>query len=236
MAVTKCFHWLLAGYLILSSSLSYASISVSDLVVNLSGNSLSKNISIHNNGTTTEYVEINPLLVEHPGKENEKKAAIKNPRELGLLITPKKLVIPPGQSRTVRMVSTKQPTDVDRIYRLKVTPTTGKLITPKGITKSQIGLKLIIGYNLLVIVRPLKEKHDLKIARQGELVTVVNLGNTNVKLENGVQCSQPKVCVKLAVPNKRLYAGNTWQFKVKEDHPVKFETYYDAQRSLLQSN
>ena len=66
------------------------------------GKPLRKDIEVENPSSENLYIEITPAVVEQPGTEDEQRIAISDPRESGLLVTPNKLVVPPGGRKLVR--------------------------------------------------------------------------------------------------------------------------------------
>ncbi len=92
----------------------------------------------------------------------------------------------------------------ERVYRVTVKPVTGE------VTSSENGLKLLVGYDLLVLVRPNVIKAGVNVARAGRNLTLTNNGNSSVELADGKQCDENgKNCQ--ALPSKRLYAGAAWE-------------------------
>ena len=85
----------------------------------------------------------------------------------------------------------------------------------------------MVGYEILAIVYPNNPQPDIEVHREGQQITMRNNGNTNVLLREGFQCSDPKLpreeCA--ALPSRRLYPGNEWQFELPYDLPV---TYYHS--------
>ena len=63
------------------------------------------------------YVEVVLYEVKNPGEENEERIVVTNPKEAGFLVTPNRLVIPPGSRKLVRFVNMK-PLDKERIFRI----------------------------------------------------------------------------------------------------------------------
>jgi hypothetical protein len=92
----------------------------------------------------------------------------------------------------------------EHIYRVTVKPVVG------DVSASDNGLKLLVGYDLLVIARPGSATPDLRVGRAGENVIISNRGNVSVELTDGKRCSKVTEICK-ALPPKRLYAGASWQ-------------------------
>jgi hypothetical protein len=68
------------------------------------------------------------------------------------------------------------------------------------------GLKLIVGYEMLVIQRAAAPEAHLTGARANDVLTITNSGTTNAELFQGQQCAPGgKDCAPLA--SHRVYAG-----------------------------
>lgn len=101
--------------------------------------------------------------------------------------------------------------DKDRVFRLAVKPYTGKLkVDASSDDKTRSAIKVLIGYDLLLLSRPSKLKPDLKVTRSADSIEFRNSGNTNVLLRDIKQCNKNKTdCIDLQ-PN-RLYAGEVYR-------------------------
>lgn len=185
-------------------------------------------IEITNTGDENLYVSIEPAEIVNPGRPEERRVANPNPGELGLLISPNRLVLGPGERKVVRLSLLERPEDRDRIYRVAVKPVIGEIVA------RQSGLKLVVGYDVLVIARPENARARLEVSRSGNEVEFRNVGNTNALLFNGRQCAEEQTdCAEL--PSKRIYAGNAWQlqlpgtgqgrFMIDSDGGITVETF-----------
>jgi P pilus assembly chaperone PapD len=238
--MNKIIGALVAFLLFLTASPSYAMIGVSPVIIDLDPQSKNiaasrtQDVRVYNHGGEIAYIKITPRIVDHPGTKHEKQIEVKNPQELGMLVSPRKLMIPPGQFKLVRFVFTKKPGKVDRIFRVDIQPVSGSLLLPKT-KKEEVGIKLMVGYAVLVMQRPNNPMPKLSIKRDGRIVTVKNTGNTNVLLADGTQCENgSKKCVELET--HRLYAGNTWTFKAPKALPVRFKGFYGDELTIVDSN
>lgn len=178
---------------------------VSQLIVELkSAESRAADIEIHNDSVERAYVSIEPREIVEPGMEQERSLLSPDPEKLGLLVSPRRLVIEPNQRRRLRVAAIGLVPSRERVYRVTVKPVAG------NVTGAESGLKLLVGYDLLVLVRPPYPKPDINFRREGQLLTIVNRGNASVELADGKQCdSEGHHCRQL--PSKRLYAGATWR-------------------------
>ena len=176
-----------------------------------------KDVEISNHGEEPLYVEVEPHEVLAPGTDQEERARILDPREAGLLVTPNKLIVPPGATKVIRLVKMGI-SSKERVYRIAAKPVTG------GVEATSSGLKIMVGYEILAIVYPSQPDAKLKIERDGRKLFVQNNGNTNVLLRQGFQCetsdTPQEECTPL--PSRRVYPGNSWELDLPHDLPVKY--------------
>ena len=193
------------------------------------GKPLRKDIEVENPGSENLYIEITPTVVEQPGTEGEHRVAISDPRESGLLVTPNKLVIPPGGRKLVRLVSLQPLGEKERVYRVTFKPVVGDLET------EQIGVKILVGYEVLVLVQPATPEPNLIATRSGTSLSFENKGNTNVLLREGKQCpdgasDDSENCKRLN--GKRLYPGNSWSVDLPFNKAVDYQMSIGTKNSV----
>lgn len=185
-------------------------------------------IEVTNTGKENMYVLVEPAEILNPGTEGQSRVVHKDPRKLGLLVTPNRLVLAPGQAKLVRLSLLSRPTDRDRIYRVKIRPVVGELVA------SRTALKIIVGYDTLVIARPLKAGSELTGKREGRKLTLHNPGNSNVLIMEARQCKTKKAEVKkppakrdcVSLPTRRLYAKQKWSIDLPLDLPAELKVRF----------
>lgn len=193
------------------------------------GQPLRKDIEVENPGTENLYVEITPAVVLDPGTDNEKREIISDPRESGLLVTPNKIVVPPGGRKLVRLVSLDTLGESERVYRVTFKPVVGDLET------EQIGIKVLIGYEVLILMQPASPEPNLIVERNNKTLSFSNKGNTNVLLREGKQCPENEStnsenCESLR--GKRLYPGNSWSVELPYDKAVEYQMSIGTKNSV----
>ena len=222
--------------LLLSSvalSTASANMVLSDAIVHFEpGKPLRKDIEVENPSSETLYVEITPALVHNPGTKNEKRETINDPRKSGLLVTPNKIVVPPGGRKLVRIVSLNSADDEEHVYRVTFKPIVGDVET------EQIGVKILIGYEILVLKQPATPKANLVTTRNGKTLSFVNKGNTNVLLRQGTQCpnDSQKADDCETLRGKRLYPGNEWSVQLPYSKPVEYQLSVGTKNSIKTFN
>jgi len=68
-------------------------------------------LEITNSADEILYVSVEPAEILNPGGPEERRVANPNPRELGLLISPNRLVLGPGERKVVRVSLLERPED-----------------------------------------------------------------------------------------------------------------------------
>ena len=100
-------------------------------------------------------------------------------------------------------------------YAVTIKPAAGALQSRES------GLKILVGYDVLVLVRPEHVVADVTSVRDGHTLSFSNKGNVSVEVVEGSQCdSSHKQCVDL--PGKRLYAGATWSVRLPSELPADY--------------
>jgi P pilus assembly chaperone PapD len=204
-----------------ASTAAFANMELSNVILHFeAGDPSRQDVEVSNAGDTPLYIEIEPTVVLSPGEDGEERRLITDPRAAGLLVTPNKLIVPPGATKAVRFVKLGTST-TERVYRVAAKPVVGE------IEAEQSGLKILIGYEVLVIVYPDETTPNLEVSREGHRLTVVNSGNANVLLREGYQCTEPGLPMEdcTPLPGKRMYPGNQWSVDLPHDLPV---TYYQG--------
>jgi P pilus assembly chaperone PapD len=204
----------LAAALLPSSA--QAELVLSQLVVELHPGKVSRqDIEVWNNDTERAYVAVEPRQIVQPGQPAEKRMEDPDPEKLGLLVSPVRMVLEPGQRKLLRFADILPPSERERVYRVTVKPVVGAL------TSNQSGLKVLVGYDALVLVRPAKPLEGVSAVRTGRKLTWRNDGNISVELTEGKQCDTAGMnCIDL--PGKRLYAGASWSVDLKSDAPADY--------------
>jgi len=209
----------------------FGAIEVSPILVDVLGDKINpQDIRVTNLGDDIAYVKITPKLIAHPGSPEEKILTIEDPSKLGLLVTPRVMKISPHKYKLIRLVFTQNPDATDRLYRVDVQPVAGDLLLPKK--SNEMGIKILVGYGVVVIQRPTKLKVAIEMQRNKNTLVVKNNGNTNVVLMDGKQCdSNGDNCQEL--PVKRIYAGQTWEQTLPYNTPVTYmESYLNNSQTL----
>lgn len=212
---------LFAAFLTASPVAASAEIVLSQLVVDIAGSRPARqDLEIRNIGPERAYVSVSPAEILLPGLPGEKRQEERDPEKLGILVSPARLILEPGQHKIIRVAPLGAAPAKERVYRLTVKPEVGE------ITGEQSGLKVLVGYDVLVMVRPEHPQPRLVGEWNGSKLRIVNHGNTSVELTGGRQCAAPGNCKDLAA--KRLYAGAAWDVPVTDRNAVEFRFQFDG--------
>ncbi len=197
-----------------------AQLSVNRSVIEFSPDKLVQDIEVKNNGDFKIYLDLNAAEIINPESENPGRVELTDPRTAAVLVSPKQILLPPGQRKRVRVILRESATNKDRVFRLSVKPYTGKVkLDNDGGNKKASAIKVLVGYDLLLLSRPQNANADLKVKRTNNSIEFANNGNTNVLLRKIVQCgSSESDCVEIQ-PN-RLYAGETYRVALPKSGPA----------------
>ena len=193
-----------------------AEIVLSQLVVELGAKFERRaDLEVWNNSPERAYVAVEPSEIANPGRPDEMRRTEPDPERRGLLVSPSRMILEPGQRKLVRFAAMGPPADRERVYRVTVKPVAGQLISDDS------GLKLLVGYDVLVLARPREVRPILVASRSSNRLTIRNDGNASVELVDGKQCDAgTKVCADLA--GKRLDAGAEWTQQLRSAAPVEY--------------
>lgn len=192
------------GLLVLLTPAARAELVLSQLIVDLAKRSDGRaDIEVWNSSDERAYVVAEPSEILNPGTAAEQRRGEADPEKRGLLVAPARMILEPGQRKLIRIAAIGPRPDRERVYRVTVKPVTGEP------SSSESGLKLLVGYDVLVLLRPAVLQPKLSAARAGARITFRNEGNASLELVDGRQCrAVPSDCDPL--PGKRIYAGAEW--------------------------
>jgi P pilus assembly chaperone PapD len=201
---------------VVATPAAHAEIVLSQVIVDLQPGQLPReDVEIFNSGTERAYVLAEPAEIVDAGLDSQQRVTNADPEKLGILVTPNRLILEPGQRRLLRVAMIGRRGDRERVYRITVKPVAGELEDEKT------ALKILLGYDMLVIARPAAPNLDVTGTRDGSGLTLRNTGNTSVELFDGQQCdADGRNCAEL--PAKRLYAGAAWRQDLSKSTPAEY--------------
>ena len=135
--------------LMLLSPAARAELVLSQLVVDLAKPSNARaDIEVWNNSDERSYVVAEPSEIVNAGTSGEQRRTERDPEHRGLLVSPARMILEPGQRKLIRLAAIGPRAPSERVYRVTVKPVAGEL------SSSETGLKLLVGYDVLVLLRP----------------------------------------------------------------------------------
>ena len=172
---------LVAAFLLIMQA--QAQVKLSDFFVDLNSEEPANAIYATNQGTETLYLKIQIAEVLNPGEPEPELRHHPDPRELGLLVSPQRLVLQPGEENRIRLVALAKPS-VDKFYKVTVVPVTGDLSTD-----AEVGVKIMVGYSAWAWIRPEGAEPIITAKRHGTKLILSNRGGTLAQMMLGKQCA-----------------------------------------------
>lgn len=200
------------------ASFAHAEMVLSEVIVDLfPGKPPREDIEVWNDGDERMYVVAEPSEIVGAGSAHEQRLAVPSSDDAGLFVSPRRLVLEPGERRTIRIATLGERPASERAYRVAIKPVAGPL------SAEQSALKVLVGYDTLVLVRPAELVDDLRAERTGNTLTLRNAGNTSQEIFAGTQCAgEGRDCRTL--PDKRLYPGGVWTQAVPFETPIHYKS------------
>ncbi len=192
----------------------HAQLSVNRSVIEFTASTKVQDIEILNPGDFKLYLDMKVARIENPELETPTRVELEDARTADVIVSPAQLLLQPGQRKRVRIIMRKPAKHKDQVYRLAIKPYTGKLeVDTAGGDKKSSAIKVLVGYDLLLLSRPVDADPTVNVARNNETIVFENKGNTNVLLRRIEQCNSDKSeCIEIQ-PN-RLYAGEVYKVKL----------------------
>ncbi len=206
-----------AAMSLVASTPASADLVLSELIVELQpGKRIRDDVEVWNNSPERAFVAIEPREIIDAGKPAQTVHQDPDPEKLGLLVSPSRMILEPGQRKLIRIAALSSSRDREHVYRVTVKPVVG------GVQSGASGLKILVGYDVLVLVRPAEAAANVSASRSGRTLTFENKGNVSVELTDGRQCEgRNSQCTQL--PGKRLYPGTSWTVELPSSQPAQYD-------------
>lgn len=220
------FHLALAALVLPSAA--DAEMVLSQVIVDLEAHEAPRDdIEVLNNGSERMYVRAEPYEILKPGTAEEARVSAQDPSVSGLLVSPQRLVLAPGERRVIRIATTSSRPAHERVYRVAITPVAGDVVA------EATAVKVFVGYDVLVLVRPSHVSGGLEADRSGKSLVIRNEGNASREIFDGKQCDRQRTsCHQL--PAKRLYAGAAWEQTLPLDTLVAYSSATGSKVATLE--
>lgn len=212
-----------------------AQITVNRSIIEFTPDSRVQDIEIANNGDFRVYLDVTASEILDPDSKSPTRKLLDDPRTAAVIASPRQLLLPPGERKRLRVILRDVDVERERVFRLAVKPYTGKVeLDNVEQGKKHSAVKILVGYDLLLISRPRKLEPKVDVTRTADSIEFRNLGNTSVLLRNIKQCDSTRTdCVDLE-PN-RLYVGETYKVSLPKKGPAE-QWPVDVVRSVALEN
>lgn len=208
-----------------------AQITVNRSVIEFTSSARVQDVEITNTGNFRMYLDMTPFEIMNPASDNPQRVKLDDPRTAPVVVSPRQLLLPPGQRKRVRVILRDDSLDKERIFRLAVRPYTGKVKLEADANGDKASaIKVLVGYDLLLLARPTPLQPKLDVTRTDREIIFRNAGNTNVLLRKITQCdASGGDCVEIN-PN-RLYVGESYKVSLPKPGPAH-QTPVEVHRSV----
>lgn len=204
-----------AAWLLVATAPAHAEIVLSQVIVDLQPDKPDhQDVEIWNAGSELVFVQVEPSEILNPGRTEEQRERITDPERGGLLVSPQRLVLEPDERRVIRFAAIAPRSTRERIYRVAVRP----VAAPDALELT--GLKVLLGYDMLILFRPEQLSGDVSAVRRGDRIEFTNNSNFAQEIYDARQCD-PKGGACVTLPATRLYPGASWTMPLTYQTPVE---------------
>ena len=188
-----------------------AQLTVDRSIIEFAPDARIQDIEVANTGDYRLYLDLSVAEILEPETEEPVRRPFDDPRTAPVLVTPKQVLLPPGERKRVRIVMREADAERERVFRLLVKPYVGKVdVAREGPEDKASAVKVLVAYDLLLLSRPARPAPRLEVTRTEDSIEFRNEGNTNILLRKVRQCDVLRQdCTDLST--NRLYAGETWK-------------------------
>lgn len=185
-------------------------------------------VFVTNEGNETLYVQITVEEVINPLSETPETLSSQSPEELGILVSPQRLVLQPGDEKRIRVVALENPNE-DRFFKVTVTPVVGDIES-----NAAIGVKLMIAYGVWVFARPENAEPAISARAEARTLLVENDGGTHGEVRDIEFCpsSTPEACK--TIDGYRLLAKNTEEHAFAEPGTATIKTLFRGRTNEIE--
>lgn len=141
-------------------------------------NNHEQKVTVKNMGDAPLYLSISLQKVMNPGLVPETKVPLGELEHPGMLASPERLTLGPGQTRKVSLKSLFEPVE-EELYRLYIVPVRSLKVDDAPKDKITAPMSVSIGYGVLVRHMPAPDKQHIGWSHRCDAgaITLVNTGN-----------------------------------------------------------
>lgn len=191
----------------------FAQITISKSILEFSARNLIQDVDVVNSANHRIFLKLTVAQMLNPESAEPKRFELNDPRTAPILVSPTQMMLLPGERKRIRVILRKVPDQNDDIYRLAVRPFVGEVDLDDSNNEKASALKVLLGYDLLLLARPENAFAKLHVTRTDSTLTFENKGNTNVLLRRLTQCTAVEEECEELRPN-RIYAGERYQIEL----------------------
>ena len=115
-----------AGTALLAAAPARADIVLSELIVDLQpGKQTRDDIEVWNSSPDRAFVALEPREILNPSLPSQTARKDPDPEKLGILVSPARMILEPGQRKLIRIAALSTNPDRERVYRVTVKPVVG---------------------------------------------------------------------------------------------------------------
>lgn len=195
---------------------SMASLTLDKVIIDIADQETGRaDIELANEGAERMYVAVEPFEILKPDQSDETRVELPIGDDSPLFVSPRRLILEAGERRLVRIAAIGGRPESERTFRVRIRPVAGEVVGEDS------GLKLMIGYDTLVLLRPSNRKGSLTVVRESEKILVRNDSNTSYEFFDGKACQTEQESCRSIKPN-RLYPGETWEISAMRQEKIEF--------------
>jgi len=187
-----------------------------------------QDVFVNNTGDKVEYVDITLSKrvdpVRHP--DDLLISTGQDPKIFGMVATPSKIVLSPGQTKRVRLLNLNQNSPKELVYALRVEPIEPPVQSADHSVKTGGQVSVISAFVVGVYVLPPNPFVQISLHREDKKLIIRNTGNIDALLDKGQQCTEAKPPVCAELPPIRIYGDTVVEISLPQVLPVTYRVSY----------
>lgn len=104
---------------------------------------------VHNTGDSPLFLDVEQTLIFNPGEQPEQRLALSQVSNPGLLVTPARLVLAPGQKYRMNITTLGNPA-VNQVWRVTFRPRENVIVQAQGEDGLSVPLSVNVGYGVVI--------------------------------------------------------------------------------------
>ncbi len=187
-------------------------------------NGNSELVRVYSKSKEIQYIKIYTKKIINPGTTEEYEVDIPN-WDGGLVVTPQKVILPAGASKSIRLTQFKIPKkeEVYRVYFEAVKPDSKENVIDNKKLTTELSVNII--YAALIKSLPSEQNISLNISRNAKKnIIIYNNGNVRAGVKDIYFCKSSNIddnCVKKAY-NKNIYPEKSFDTLVNNNFSYVF--------------